>query len=334
MSPSVIVFCVCLAACAQAAKMPLFHTEDAEYHFERFIQDHNKQYASEEEKQAKFEVFKDNLERANALNKQTEHTTFGITRFMDLTMEEFLSLHTGLNAGLNFTGKCNIVTDVQLPNVNVPESFDWRLQNAVTRVKNQLQCGSCYAFSAAGAVEGQYAIKHGQLIEFSEQQTVDCDKESLGCGGGLMTSAFSAMINAGGLETESDYPYIGKEQSCQFQAGKAAVRLTGCTNYHLSSQERLKELVATVGPISIAVQAESFLTYTGGIMEDNLCNEGEVNHAILLVGYGTENGQPYWIAKNSWDTTFGESGYIRFPRGDNYHSCGVMNQGMASPIIA
>ncbi|CAH1644659.1 unnamed protein product [Spodoptera littoralis] len=334
MSPSVIVFCVCLAACAQAAKMPLFHAEDAEYHFERFIQDYNKQYASEEEKQAKFEVFKDNLEKANALNAQTEHSRFGITRFMDLTLEEFLNLHTGLNAGLNFTGECNTVTDVQLPNVNVPESFDWRQQNVVTRVKNQLQCGSCYAFSAAGAVEGQYAIKYGRLTEFSEQQTVDCDSASSGCGGGLMTSAFNSMIALGGLETESDYPYAGQAEQCTFQASKAAVRLTGCNRYELNSQERLKQLVATVGPISIGVQAEGFQYYTGGIIADNSCNVGQVNHAILLVGYGTENGQPYWIAKNSWDTTFGESGYIRFPRGDNYNSCGVMNSLMSTPIIA
>ncbi|XP_050551730.1 uncharacterized protein LOC118273344 [Spodoptera frugiperda] len=334
MSPFVLVFSACLVACAQAARVPLFQAEDAAEHFERFIQEHDKQYASEEEKQAKFEVFKDNLEKANAMNKQSEHTTFGITRFMDLTVEEFVSLHTGLKADFNLTGSCSPVTDAQLPYVNVPESFDWREQNAVTRVKNQGSCGSCYAFSAAGAVEGQYAIKYGQLAEFSEQQTVDCDTASYGCSGGLMANAFSAMISMGGLESESDYPYDGQAMSCRFQASKAAVRLTGCNSYQLSSQERLKEIVATVGPISIAVQAKGFQYYKGGVMEDNLCNMGEVNHAILLVGYGTENGKPYWLAKNSWDTKFGENGYIKFPRGDNYHSCGVMNSGMASPIIA
>ncbi|CAH0700308.1 unnamed protein product [Spodoptera exigua] len=255
------VFCVCLAACAQAASVPMFDLEDAEEHFERFIQDYNKQYTSEEEKQARFAIFRENLKKANTLNAQSEHTRFG-------------------------------------------------------------------------AVEGQYAIKNGQLLEFSEQQTVDCDKGSGGCGGGLMTSAFSSMIELGGLESETDYPYVGQAQSCQFQASKAAVRLTGCNNYNIQSQERLKELVATVGPISIAVKSAGFHLYTGGVMNDQDCNTGEVNHAILLVGYGTENGMPYWLAKNSWDTVFGENGYIKFPRGDNYNSCGVMNQAMASPIIA
>ncbi|KAF9412244.1 hypothetical protein HW555_009187 [Spodoptera exigua] len=562
MSPFVIVFCVCLAACAQAASVPMFDLEAAEEHFERFIQDFNKQYTSEEEKQTRFTVFKENLKRANTFNAQSEHASFGITQFMDLTVKEFVSRYTGLDANLNFTGQCQVVTDADLPNVNVPDSFDWREKNAVTKVKNQGQCGSCYAFSASGAVEGQYAIKYGKLQEFSEQQTVDCDEDSLGCGGGLMTSAFSSMIEEGGLESESDYPYIAKSQSCQFQASKAAVELTGCINYNLKSQEKLKQLVATIGPISIAVKGAPFLTYKGGIISDDACNEGdvnhaillvgygtgitkfmdltvdefvnryscipanfnftgqcnvvtdsqlpkvyvpdsfdwrqqnvvtrvkvqgecgscyafsasgavegqyaikngqllefseqqtvdcdkgsggcggglmtsafssmielgglesetdypyvgqaqscqfqagkaavrltgcnnyniqsqerlkkyiknrtsftihvtptfltlyikwtniysvksagfhlytggvmndqdcntgEVNHAILLVGYGTENGMPYWLAKNSWDTVFGENGYIKFPRGDNYNSCGVMNQAMASPIIA
>ncbi|CAH0700310.1 unnamed protein product [Spodoptera exigua] len=261
MSPFVIVFLACLAACAQAASVSMFDLEDAEEHFERFIQDFNKQYTSEEEKQARFAIFRENLKKANILNAQSEHTRFG-------------------------------------------------------------------------AIESQYALKNGKLAEFSEQQTVDCDKGSGGCGGGLMTSAFSTIMEMGGLESESDYPYIAKSQSCQFDAGKVAVKLSGCTNYKLKSQERLKELVATVGPIAIAVKASNFQGYHGGVMKDDLCNYGQINHAILLVGYGTEDGKPYWLAKNSWDTTFGEDGYIKFPRGDNYDSCGVMNDFMASPILA
>ncbi|KAH9636954.1 hypothetical protein HF086_008215, partial [Spodoptera exigua] len=289
MSPFVIIFCTCLAACAQAAFVPIFHLEEAEEHFERFIQDFNKQYTSEEEKQARFAIFKQNLDKANSFNAQSEHARFGITQFMDLTEDEFVSRYTGLNGNFNFTAKCNLVVGADLPRVNVPDSFDWRQRNVVTRVKDQGECGSCYAFSATGAVESQYAIKHGQLVEFSEQQTLDCDKVSHGCGGGLMTDVFSAMIDLGGLESEADYPYVAQVQSCQFQASKAAVRLTGCNKYYIDSQERLKEIVATVGPISIAVEASGFHTYHGGVIEDHLCKGGRINHAILLVGYGTED---------------------------------------------
>ncbi|KAF9412243.1 hypothetical protein HW555_009186 [Spodoptera exigua] len=190
MSPFVIVFLACLAACAQAASVSMFDLEDAEEHFERFIQDFNKQYTSEEEKQARFAIFRENLKKANILNAQSEHTRFGITKFTDLTVDEFVSRHTGLNVNFNLTESCKVVTEADLPKVNVPDSFDWREKNIVTRVKDQGSCGSCYAFSATGAIESQYALKNGKLAEFSEQQTVDCDKGSGGCGGGLMTSAF------------------------------------------------------------------------------------------------------------------------------------------------
>ncbi|KAH9636957.1 hypothetical protein HF086_008218 [Spodoptera exigua] len=292
----------------------MFDLEAAEEHFERFIQDFNKQYTSEEEKQTRFTVFKENLKKQILLMRKANM----LVLFMDLTVKEFVSRYTGLDANLNFTGQCQVVTDADLPNVNVPDSFDWREKNAFQNV--------------TGAVEGQYAIKYGKLQEFSEQQTVDCDEDSLGCGGGLMTSAFSSMIEEGGLESESDYPYIAKSQSCQFQVSKAAVELTGCFNYNLKSQEKLKELVATIGPISIAVKGAPFLTYKGGIISDDACNEGDVNHAILLVGYGTGAVEGQYAIKNGQLLEFSEQQTVDCDKGSGGCGGGLMTSAFSSMI--
>ncbi|KAJ8726656.1 hypothetical protein PYW07_001354 [Mythimna separata] len=338
MSPLLFLLCSCLVtlAVSKKASKPLFR-EHAEFHFERFIEEHNKEYIDEEEKQYRFEIFVDNMHKANQMNEESDHAEFGITRFSDLTPEEFLNHFTGLAdvESLNYTtSACNDVYDSQIGNYHAPESFDWRQHNAVTRVKNQGKCGGCYAFSVSGNIEGQYAIKHGSLIELSEQQTVDCDKGSNGCRGGYMPASFRSIIQQGGIETEAAYPYKASQGYCRFTPGKAAVRLTDCNLYNLRSQEKLKQLLYHNGPISIGVQASSFQGYHGGIMSDEHCNSGDVNHAVLLVGYGTENGRPFWTVKNSWGTSFGEHGYIRIQRGDSAASCGMMNNGyMSSSVV-
>ncbi|KAJ8729142.1 hypothetical protein PYW08_000723 [Mythimna loreyi] len=338
MSPLLFVLCSCIATLvvSETAPKPLLR-EHAEFHFERFIQEHNKQYSNEEEKLSRFAIFIENLEKAFIMNQKSGHAKFGITKFSDLTPEEFVYHFTGLRdiGSLNITGSgCNDVDDSQIPDNNAPESFDWRQHNAVTKVKDQGLCGSCYAFSTSGNIEGQYAIKHGSLIELSEQQTVDCDSNSYGCEGGLMTTAFRSIIQQGGIESEADYPYKARQQSCQFAPGKAVVRLTDCNLYNIRSQEKLKQLLYKNGPIAIAVQASNFQVYNGGIMSDETCDSGQVNHAVLLVGYGTENGIPFWTIKNSWGLSFGEQGYIRIQRGENAASCGMMdNGGMSSAII-
>ncbi|KAJ8726657.1 hypothetical protein PYW07_001355 [Mythimna separata] len=312
----------------------LWYREHAEFHFELFIEEHNKEYIDEEEKQFRFEIFVENMLKANQMNEQSDHAVFGITQFSDLTPEEFVNHYTGLDNSFNFTeSECNDFYDSQIPNYNAPESFDWRQHNAVSRVKNQGQCGGCYAFSASGNIEGQYAIKHGSLIELSEQQIIDCDKGSKGCRGGSMPASFRSIIQQGGIETEDDYPYEASQSYCRFTPGIAAVRLTDCNLYSLRSQEKLKQLLYHNGPISIGVQASSFQGYHGGIMSDEHCNSGDVNHGVLLVGYGTENGRPFWTVKNSWGENFGEHGYIRIQRGDSAASCGMMNNGLMSSSV-
>ncbi|KAJ8729141.1 hypothetical protein PYW08_000722 [Mythimna loreyi] len=337
MSPLLLLLCSSLAslAASKTAPKPLLR-EHAEHHFRRFMDEHDKQYLDEEERQYRFEIFMQNMERANQMNCQSNHARFGITKFSDLTPEEFVHRFTGLADinSLNLTGSgCNDVYDSQIPNHNAPESFDWRQHNVVTGVKNQGQCGSCYAFSVSGNIESQYAIKHGRLIELSEQQTIDCDRSSHGCQGGFTTTAFRSIIQQGGIEAEVDYPYRAKQQHCQFIPRRAAIRLTDCNLYNLRSQEKLKQLLYKNGPIAIGVQSRGFQGYHGGILSDHDCNTGRVNHAVLLVGYGTEKGIPFWTIKNSWGENFGEQGYIRIQRGERAMSCGMMNNGFMSSSV-
>nr|XP_021198070.2 procathepsin L-like isoform X1 [Helicoverpa armigera] len=329
-----LLLLACLVTLAASKSSIFFDIEDAMEHFENFIREHGKEYSSDEEKAKRFEIFVENLHRANELNQQSEHTEFGITQFSDLTQEEFIDFATGLPSNLNVTANsCRRITDAQVPNVQVPESHDWREHNIVSRVKFQGKCGACYTFSSTGNIESQYAKKHGSMLELSEQQILDCDRGSNGCRGGFMTSAFSSIIQMGGIESESSYPYAGRQQYCRFNPRRAVVRLTGCYQYTLRSQEKLKQILYSQGPISIGVKASNFNAYKGGVMRDEMCNAGDVNHAILLVGYGVENGMPYWLAKNSWGERFGEQGYIKFQRGDGHDSCGLMNGLMASAEV-
>ncbi|KAJ8726653.1 hypothetical protein PYW07_001351 [Mythimna separata] len=262
------------------------------------------------------------------------YSTFGITPFTDMTREEFESKRLGLKSFQDDPKEaCTYVNDEDIQYNDAPESFDWRDQNVVTPVKDQGNCGSCYAFSATGNIEGQYAIKNKELVSVSEQQIVDCDQENSGCFGGLMSVAMRSLINQGGCESEADYPYEGHFRKCQFDENKIKVQINDCHSFNLTSQEKLKQLLYHTGPIAIAIQGSGLQLYQNGIITDDECDQGGINHGVLLVGYGTENDVPYWIVKNSWDTTFGEDGYFRMHRGENNRSCSVMNAFMASAVL-
>ncbi|XP_047041584.1 uncharacterized protein LOC124645753 [Helicoverpa zea] len=336
MASSVVLLCVSWFALAAAGTAPPYNLADAEHHFENFIQKHGKTYASEHEKQASFQVFKQNLHKINKMNAESDHAVFGITQFADLTDEEFHIRHGCLASSEQYDDEpCKIITDEDIDYNDAPESFDWRDQNVVTPAKNQRGCGSCYAFSTTGNIEGQYAIKYKQLLSLSEQQIVDCDDKNSGCGGGAMAVAFRSLIDVGGSELEGDYPYVGYEADCEFDVSKVKVKLSDCRSYQLKSQEKVKQLLYHTGPISIAIQGGGVQHYDGGIISDKRCNRGPIDHGVLLVGYGSENGSDYWIVKNSWGEGYGEGGYFRMQRGEGHLSCSMMkNEFMASSIVA
>lgn len=259
----------------------------------------------------------------------------GINSFADWTAEEFKK--TMLGTSIRFSGHYESVGRfMRLPShVKIPDSVDWREKGAVTPVKNQGQCGSCWAFSTTGSLEGQHFLATGELLSLSEQQLVDCSKKynNEGCNGGLMDNAFKYIKENGGLMSEEAYPYKGKEGKCHFDPKKAVANCTGFIDVKSGDEDALKEAVATVGPVSIAIDVteDKFMLYKDGVFVDDTCENGQdnLNHGVLVVGYGTSDdlrkskeGLDFWIVKNSWGPKWGEDGYIRMARNKN-NMCGV-----------
>ncbi|XP_026726721.1 cathepsin L1-like [Trichoplusia ni] len=303
--------------------------------FNYFIQHHNKVYHDFQEREYRFNIFMENLQRLNEMGRFHHQHSFDFTPYMDHTLEEFLMTHSGLIVNESIA-LCNRLTDRNIPNINAPPSHDWTKYNVVTPVKDQKDCNSCYAFSATGNIEGQFAMVYKKLLVLSEQQIVDCDKRSHGCRGGYMNNAFSSLMELGGSELEADYPYRqhNPHPQCLLPSNRLRVKIIGCDSYRLSSQEKLKQLLYHRGPLSVAMKSEvlHMQNYKGQIIPDKYCT-GEVNHGVLLVGYGEENGIKYWLLKNSWGTSQGDQGYFRLERGEGLESCGMMTVFISSAIV-
>ncbi|XP_026012981.1 uncharacterized protein LOC113015246 [Astatotilapia calliptera] len=250
--------------------------------------------------------------------------TLGLNHLADMTAEEINENLNGLKLEetVNFTnGTFKDVSDSPLP-----ANVDWRKEGLVGPVRNQGLCGSCWAFSSLGALEGQLKKRTGTLVSLSPQNLVDCSTQdgNLGCRGGYITKAYSYVIRNGGVDSESFYPYEHKNGKCRYSVqGRAGY----CSKFSVlpeGDEKMLQKVLASVGPISVAVNAmlESFHMYSGGLYNVPSCNPKLINHAVLLVGYGTDGGQDYWLVKNSWGTAWGEGGYIRLARNKN-NLCGI-----------
>ncbi|XP_050510586.1 uncharacterized protein LOC126887224 isoform X5 [Diabrotica virgifera virgifera] len=305
--------------------------------FEHFLAKYDKKYRNVVEHKYRFGVFKENLKLIHLLNKHEQGTAvYKITKFADMTSEEFSASH-GYRSDLRSENEIPF-HQAKIPEIDLPTSFDWRDKNAVTEVKDQGMCGSCWAFSTTGNVEGQYAIKYKKLQSFSEQELVDCDKLDDGCNGGLMDNAYRTIEKLGGLELEREYPYEGVDEKCHFNKTEAVVRLSGALNISHDETDMAKWLTQN-GPISIAINANAMQFYAGGVSHPFkvLCNPKNLDHGVLIVGYGvhttkyTKKQVPYWIVKNSWGKSWGEQGYYRVYRGDG--TCGL-NQTPSSGIVA
>ncbi|XP_004290288.1 PREDICTED: probable cysteine proteinase A494 [Fragaria vesca subsp. vesca] len=314
----------------------------AEHHFSLFKRKFGKSYASQEEHDYRFSVFKTNMRRAKRHQRLDPTAQHGVTRFSDLTPAEFRKSHLGLR-GLKLPADAN--TAPILPTENLPEDFDWRERGAVTEVKNQGSCGSCWSFSTTGALEGAHFLATGELVSLSEQQLVDCDHEcdpeeagscDSGCNGGLMNSAFEYTLKAGGLMKEKDYPYTGTDRgTCKFDKTKIAAKVSNFSVVSLDEDQIAANLVKN-GPLAVAINAVFMQTYVGGVSCPYICSK-RLDHGVLLVGYGSAGyspvrmkEKPYWIIKNSWGENWGEKGFYKICRGRNI--CGV--DSMVSTVAA
>jgi cathepsin F len=318
----------------------------AEKRFEGFMHKFGKVYHTVEEFEHRFAVFKDNLVKAvkhQALDPSAMH---GVTQFSDLTEEEFTSQYLGLKAPETLK---NAAPAPSLPTGDLPANFDWRDHGAVTPVKNQGMCGSCWAFSTTGAVEGAHFLATGKLLSLSEQQLVDCDHQcdpeeadacDAGCGGGLMTNAYKYVEEAGGLELEADYPYTGSDGKCKFNSNKVAAKVSNFTNIPIDEDQVAAYLVQS-GPLAIGINAEFMQTYLAGVSCPIVCNKRRLDHGVLLVGYGDRgfaplrlSYKPYWIIKNSWGAMWGEKGYYKICRGHGECGLNTMVSAVAAQVDA
>jgi C1A family cysteine protease len=303
---------VALAAFAVAASGLRIDAKEYLFEWTKFQNQFGRTYSSPDECAARFEIFKANYRGIVEHNLRRENWTAGVNEFADQTWEEFRA------ARLGYRRAPPSVVRVAAPNVSlevtVPAAVDWTTKGAVTPVKNQGSCGSCWAFSTTGAVEGAVAVKTGRLTSLSEQQLVDCSGAygNLGCEGGLMDDAFKYVI-ANGLCTEAAYSYKGVDGACQ-KTCRAASKISSFVDVASNNEKALQAAVARQ-PVSVAIEADQpgFQFYSGGVFTD-ACGTN-LDHGVLVVGYGTSGGIPFWKVKNSWGKSWGLDGYILLKRG-------------------
>jgi len=306
--------------------------------FNTWIDTFQIQFQSENQYYDVFQKWAANDEYIEATNQENKSYKLGHNQFSGMDSYDFSQYvhNTKLNGSYP---RVYAINDT----VPLPLSVDWRNQNAVTPVKDQGQCGSCWAFSTTGSLEGMYAIQTGELVSFSEQQLVDCDNfkhggKDHGCNGGIMDNAFGWIGENGGLCTEESYPYVsgnGEKQSCKTTCNLVPKSQIQSWVDVQSTDEAMMTAIAQQ-PVSIAIEADQidFQLYESGVLTSK-CGT-TLDHGVLVVGYGTENGEDYYLVKNSWGTSWGDQGYIKLGRGPQYNDgqgqCGILLEA-SYPIL-
>jgi len=289
--------------------------------FTFWMQQHQKSY-SHDEFQHRFRVFRTNMDFIDAHNKANKGFTVAMNKFGDLTASEFSNVFLGTRYS---APKANVTSPLK---VTLPASFDWRSKGAVSHVKNQEQCGSCWSFSTTGSTEGcHYIHETGQkkMVSLSEQNLMDCSTSqgNQGCDGGLMTQAMDYIIQNGGIDTEKSYPYTAEDGTCHYNSANSGATLKSYVNVNQGDENDLQAKV-NVGPTSVAIDASqsSFQFYSTGVYYEPNCSSTQLDHGVLAVGWGTSSGSDYWIVKNSWGSDWGQSGYIWMSRNKD-NNCGI-----------
>jgi len=304
--------------------------KDLRQEFKKWTQEYEKVYKNKSEMEHRFNMFKKNYNKIELWNELGTYgeATFGLNQFSDLAPQEFKNTYASCYKSSKTKGGINVDSSTTVSRQNVPASFDWRTEGAVTGVKNQGQCGSCWSFSTTGTVEGALFIATKNLVGLSEQNLVDCGNitNNDGCDGGRVDWGVQYIVQNHGIDTESSYPYTGEDGSCKYSAANIGAVATGWNQTATGDEEALKVAVATIGPIGVAIAVDdAFANYASGVFVDTSCpnDPDDLGHAVLVVGYGTStNGTDYWIVKNSWGATWGNQGYILMARNHN-NMCGI-----------
>ena len=287
---------------------------------ERQFMDHMAEYGlsygTPQEYEFRFNIFAAKDAEFAEINANPEHTfTVGHNKFSTWTPEELKRLLGRLPSTFN-------EDEVVILEETNDTAVDWRTKGAVNPVRDQGGCGSCWAFGSTAAMEAEHFIVTKSLLQLSEQQLVDCDTKSSGCNGGLESYAFS-YLSSHGQELRSAYPYTGKTGTCKFAAASAKVTVKSQTAVAAKSVAQLKAAIAKQ-PTNVGVEADKsvFNAYKSGILNSSTCGT-KLDHAVVAVGYGNASGQDYYIVRNSWGSSWGESGYIRIAAVDGAGICGI-----------
>jgi len=309
--------------------------------FDQWKSDHGVEYGSRAEETARFYQWMEN--KAFVDEHQLRHAkgevsyTVGMNKFADLSGEEFAEKYLSKVQNVDAPHPPMCTPSSVAANSTMRASADWRTANppVVTPIKDQGQCGSCWAFSTVASLEGQWALAGNALTSLSEQNLVDCSQNwgNFGCGGGLMDQGFTYIHDNKGIDTEASYAYTAMDGKCKFDPANVGATLSDCKDIAQGDEGALANAVNTIGPMSVAIDAShsSFQLYTSGVYYEPNCSPTFLDHGVTAVGYGTDSDKDFWIVKNSWGTGWGDQGYIKMSRNRN-NNCGIASKA-SYPIV-